>query len=403
MEKVQDKTDSEIVEPSREISSAKLQTTQPSNSISSGGLDFKEHSHTEDTRDDNVVEGIRIRSSIINEPAPLETHSLPKESLHSTDSEVLNHGPPKGDIERNLEVSFDVDHTEDVAETQNTRDDTGIGDGEGTVDDDEEVYDVFSDPEDDIDGEESLGEYTYQDLVRNAKSRYEITHWPYHLKEAEKLWTRPEREASDDWAELWQMLESFIYNTPDAFGAWRKLHPELTETMDPLPIAIIFGLTGLTERLLRRGADISKLSDGYAPLAFAQGDDVEILKLMLESGADPNQLGYLTPFHCILFRNPNVSNIQLFIKHGGDPTTYTHSNNIYSIHYFAYSGTDPKVLGLLLENGADVNAKDSNGESPLHILVRRSDLPLELLKAFLEAKADVNLEDNESQSRYPSI
>ena len=63
------------------------------------------------------------------------------------------------------------------------------------------------------------------------------------------------------------------------------------------------------------------------------------------------------------------------------------------------SGTDRDLLALLLDNGADVNAIDARGETALHKLMDRKDFPIELLEDMLKARADVNMDDSNSQRK----
>ena len=285
--------------------------------------------------------------------------------------------------------------------------------------DDASSVDPFADAEDDIDAEAfKKAERAVGDGWNSAResTRYEVSHWPYHLKEAEKLWTREEREASGDWAELWQALESFIFDTPKA---WQNAYRELPESLlpwleddclEPLPLAVALGSVSLTERCIRRGEQVGKLTrKGRAPLSLASGKGLDLLKLLLASGADPNQDSkdlydsdvYCTPFSEILWSGPTIETIQLFLDHHGDPTIPDGFGR-RGVHVLAWSylgESSSKMLQLLLDNGEDVNALDNYGETPLHYLLQRSDLSLDHLKAFLSAGAQVNIDDNESQSK----
>lgn len=56
----------------------------------------------------------------------------------------------------------------------------------------------------------------------------------------------------------------------------------------------------------------------------------------------------------------------------------------------------PKIVRLLVKNGADVNVKDENGETPLHRAA--FDGGLQLVEFLLEKGADVNVTDNQGNT-----
>ena len=45
----------------------------------------------------------------------------------------------------------------------------------------------------------------------------------------------------------------------------------------------------------------------------------------------------------------------------------------------------------------DINATDSTGETALHELMKRKDIPPKFLEKFVEKGADVNMDDKDSQ------
>lgn len=77
-------------------------------------------------------------------------------------------------------------------------------------------------------------------------------------------------------------------------------------------------------------------------------------------------------------------------------------NHYGVLHYYAAKCDDLEVLDFLLhhtepDNRPDINAKDDLGETPLHVLLSRTMIPADVLKAFIEAGADVNAEDRDSE------
>ncbi len=65
------------------------------------------------------------------------------------------------------------------------------------------------------------------------------------------------------------------------------------------------------------------------------------------------------------------------------------------LHLASYWGCT-KIAKLLIENKADVNAKDVCGNTPLHLASRYNNL--EIVKLLIEKGADVNAKDNYSKT-----
>jgi hypothetical protein len=78
--------------------------------------------------------------------------------------------------------------------------------------------------------------------------RYEIYYWIYHLQQAEKLLPTEDRSKLN---EIWDLVEKFLYTSEDVIKAWHKKVPEYPSK--PLHLAAQAGLTGLVDRLIKRG------------------------------------------------------------------------------------------------------------------------------------------------------
>ncbi|RDD37563.1 Transient receptor potential cation channel subfamily A member 1-like protein [Trichoplax sp. H2] len=77
-----------------------------------------------------------------------------------------------------------------------------------------------------------------------------------------------------------------------------------------------------------------------------------------------------------------------------DVLNATDTDNCTPLHY-ATENSHASVVAFLLENGADVNAKKSNGKTSLHLAAVRS---LEIVKLLLRYGAKVNVKNTKSQT-----
>ena len=301
------------------------------------------------------------------------------------------------------EVNSSNKQTED-AETENVTD--GYDTDESMDDEDRGDIDLTARKKDDDAAQEGGNDQ------RSSYFRYEISYWHYHVREAEALWTRQERANSSAWATLMSELDKLVEENTDAFNEWQIFMFWLNEHQrgdvpwKPIHIAAYLGLTSWAEHLIKKGANLDEKSFDFNPLQAASlnAGSPSMLKLLLEHNVDLNdeEEDVIPAFHAWIWVDPSFDNMQLMIQHGADLKMVDKKNGWTAMHYFASVGEDPKVLDLLMnrdhpENQPDINAKDSDGETPLHGLLSRRDVPPELLKAFIANGADVNAEDKDSE------
>jgi ankyrin repeat protein len=275
---------------------------------------------------------------------------------------------------------------------------------DGLIDEEDDLYgDDTAEP--DRESSDFGGEEQDADTENGRLVRYELIYWPHHLQEAEMLWTRDERSKSALWEELWALALKFLCDSPRLFRTWQKRHlseslgDDFAElTLSPLQAAATCGLTGLCEELIKRGESASALTaDGRSALWFAAERSLDLLKLLLGQGANPNSLGdYFTPFHRLIWRNPAIETIQLMIDNHAD-CHLAGANQLTAIHFYGLSGRDVETFRLLLAHGGGINATDEWGETGLHKLMWQEPLPIPLLLEFIKNGADVNLTDKDGQ------
>lgn len=92
---------------------------------------------------------------------------------------------------------------------------------------------------------------------------------------------------------------------------------------------------------------------------------------------------------------PNIEIIKLLIENGAD-VNQTNEHKSTPLHYaveLKNKGTE--IIKLLIDKGADVNAKDSAGNTPLHCAVSNS---LENTKILIDNGADVNAKSRNGET-----
>ncbi|XP_057338153.1 putative ankyrin repeat protein RF_0381 [Microplitis mediator] len=165
-----------------------------------------------------------------------------------------------------------------------------------------------------------------------------------------------------------------------------------------LYLAVKYRLYRIVEKILQRKVDVNfiyhKKSESKTPLLIAcENNDLQMAKLLLGNGADPNvgvfsnsnflYNGY--PIHKAI-KTGNLELIEELINHGVDLNhKYKYGRCYYSILRFACGAANNlKIIKLLVERGADVNSKDNFGLQPVcHVLHPNS---REIFKYFIESR-----------------
>lgn len=109
--------------------------------------------------------------------------------------------------------------------------------------------------------------------------------------------------------------------------------------------------------------------DGFTPLSLAAYfDQTEIAMLLIEYGANPNlkatNPSKVNALHSAVAKE-NFELCQLLITNGADINA-VQTQNVTALQSAAHRG-DLKLVQLLVENGADVNMKMDNGESAISL------------------------------------
>jgi ankyrin repeat protein len=174
-------------------------------------------------------------------------------------------------------------------------------------------------------------------------------------------------------------------------GSW----PPLCQAVDEKDTAI-------AEYLIDHGANVDYPKD-WGPLQEAATFSIEMVKLLLARGANVN--GGLQPTIHAGIRSGHRDIVELLIQHGADVNAKDEWGRGYTPLQRAAIRGKPELVELLLEAGADISVKNDRGQTALHVPldIRNSDYPQyqqskSAVELLLAKAADVNLKDKDGRT-----
>lgn len=166
--------------------------------------------------------------------------------------------------------------------------------------------------------------------------------------------------------------------------------PNITDTQDrPLVARAAREDYALTKLCLEKGADVNAVSPrGVSALTESLYGRAEILELVLSAGADvkAKTLGGMPVLSLVMANNTDVlKKTEMLLKAGADVNAENRSGETPLL--CALNISDARIAALLVEAGADVNGTGTQGITPLMKAVKMGDL--NLTRLMLQKGADV--------------
>jgi len=182
--------------------------------------------------------------------------------------------------------------------------------------------------------------------------------------------------------------------------------------MTPLLVAVsVHGNTATVRYLIEKGADVKAIgplgSDALQTAAFK--GDVEMLRLLLKKGADPKQkdMGGFTAF-MNAFQDPDQERVRVLLDAGSDvnaANTFAgavKNGPINLVHmtplFLAGPDASPATIKALLSAGAHPDEADQRKLTPLMAAILTDDPKLACIRQLIDAGADVNAKDVNGES-----
>ena len=182
------------------------------------------------------------------------------------------------------------------------------------------------------------------------------------------------------------------------------------ESKTPLHYACAdVNISGIRSCLIRHGASPNAQDQwGNTPLHVAvRRGDLNAVSSLLRKGADLNIINHegKTALHLAIekfhtqadkveeMKQSDIKIVELLAKRvSGDPRAFPAT----LVHFVIIRGLNDELLPELLLKGADVNARDNQGNTPLHHAVRKGDM--KAIQSLLQAGADVNATNEKGET-----
>ena len=165
-----------------------------------------------------------------------------------------------------------------------------------------------------------------------------------------------------------------------------------------IPIPAERGYERVVLTFLQAGADIeaTNLQGNTALQMSARAGHIAIVRLLLQQGADINSRGSTDATPLIMAAEEEKTDVVSLLLDQGANIDATSGHLLHVvIRYSEWKSAIP-IIDLLLEKGADLEAQDHGGQTPLVVAIRS--LNFEIVRFLLERGADLEAKDRQGQT-----
>lgn len=168
----------------------------------------------------------------------------------------------------------------------------------------------------------------------------------------------------------------------------------------PIHFAVIYGQNEILEYLISQGADVDAENNNTNPLFLSiYSENLEICKLLIKNKCNVNcsDNTYPSPlFPALLFENYSI--FKYLLINGVNVNTKIENTNSrltvgWTILHMASEKGNSELVELLLSKGANIEAKDLYGKTPLFYAFNK-----DILRNFISKGVDVNVRDNNNNA-----
>ncbi|KAF3074049.1 Ankyrin-3 [Trichoderma lentiforme] len=184
-------------------------------------------------------------------------------------------------------------------------------------------------------------------------------------------------------------------------GAGSEINAQDDDSITPIYLASESRAHRVLQVLFEYNPDmtIATLSQGWTPLhASIDRGRWWGTELLLDAGAGPNLVAHdgWTPLHLAAFKK-NAGAVKTLLNHGADPTLTTKKGD--TVLHLAVGQFGVGVIKELLEHGAEkyINDRGETNDTALHLALKCSDCHVEL-QLLIEHGADIDLRSSEGLS-----
>ena len=158
--------------------------------------------------------------------------------------------------------------------------------------------------------------------------------------------------------------------------------------------AVIYEIHDVIDYLIEQGVDINALNYANETALFLASEigNIRIMEKLIEKGANPNiaNITLMTPL-LISICNNHMESIQLLLENGAEH--FCDATNSSPLHWAVACG-NIDIVKLLIKDGADLESKDFEDKTPLHISIEN----IEILKYLIDCGADKNTRDENDRT-----